>query len=75
VKDALVTAEYVAELLEVPVSWVREHTRNGTIPHIKLGRYVRYDKSEIAAWIEHLRGGGSMSFRKHFPSTRKTTDA
>ena len=41
--DRLLEAKEVAELLSVPETWVREHTRSGAIPHVPLGRYVRYD--------------------------------
>lgn len=36
--DRLLTADEVAELLAVPVSWVRESTRSGAMPHVELGR-------------------------------------
>jgi excisionase family DNA binding protein len=40
--DRLLTANEVAALLSVPVSWVRESTRSGAIPVVQLGRYRRY---------------------------------
>jgi excisionase family DNA binding protein len=52
--DRLLHAAEVAELLNVPVRWVREYTRSGVIPHVKLGRYVRYRRETVLAWIlEH----------------------
>jgi excisionase family DNA binding protein len=62
------TAGEIAELLSVPVSWVREHTRSGTIPHVPLGRYIRYDRAEVVAWVESVKSGGAPRFRKHAPS-------
>ncbi|MGH2987333.1 MAG: helix-turn-helix domain-containing protein, partial [Solirubrobacterales bacterium] len=47
--DRLLTAADVAELLSVPVSWVREHTRSGLIPHVQLGRYVRYRQETVVS--------------------------
>lgn len=38
-RTALMTAREVAELLDVPVSTVREWGRNGTLPRVKLGRH------------------------------------
>lgn len=50
--EPLLTAKDVAELLAVPESWVREATRAGRIPHIHLGRYIRYHPATITAWLE-----------------------
>ena len=49
--DKLLTAEEIAEMLNVPVTWVRESTRSGAIPCIVLGRYRRYD---LAAMLPRL---------------------
>lgn len=63
--ERLVTAAEVAEHLAVPVSWVRESTRSGAIPHVELGRYVRYRMSDIEAWIQSCsRPGRPISFRQ-----------
>jgi excisionase family DNA binding protein len=69
VTDRLLDAKEVAELLSVPVGWVREHTRSGAIPHVPLGRYVRYERGDVLAWVESLKAGGEPAFRKHQPST------
>jgi excisionase family DNA binding protein len=47
----LMTAREVAELLDVPVSTVREWGRNGTLPGVKLGRHVRFIRSHVEAAI------------------------
>ena len=62
--ERLLTAADVAELLSVPVSWVREHTRSGLIPHIQLGRYVRYRQETVVTWIAQQEAG---AFRRHRP--------
>jgi len=49
--EPLLTAKHVAELLAVPESWVREATRDGRLPHLRLGRYRRYQASAIEAWL------------------------
>ena len=56
--DRLLDAHEIAALLNVPVSWVREHTLNGDIPHLKLGRYRRYRRTDILDWIEKQAQGG-----------------
>jgi excisionase family DNA binding protein len=61
----LITVEEVAAKLRVKPSWVRERTRlrcpaDERIPHIRLGRYVRFNEAEIDAWIERgCTTGGS----------------
>jgi excisionase family DNA binding protein len=65
--DRLLEAKEIAELLGVPERWVREHTRSGAIPHVQLGRYVRYDRGDVVAWVESLKAGGGPAFRRHRP--------
>ena len=48
----LLTAEDVAERLGVTVDWVWAATREGRIPHVKLGRYRRYVRADLEKWIE-----------------------
>lgn len=55
--DRLLDAKEVAGRLNVPVSWVREQTRLDAIPHIRLGRYVRFDWAEVEAWLLEQRAG------------------
>lgn len=55
---SLLTADEVAELLGVPKSWVYEQSRRGAIPTVTLGRYRRYRREAIEAWIERLEGDG-----------------
>lgn len=47
---ALLTAEQAGELLGVPASWVLAEARADRIPHVRLGRYVRFDADELALW-------------------------
>jgi excisionase family DNA binding protein len=68
VTERLLEALEVAELLSVPAGWVREHTRSGAIPHVQLGRYVRYDRGDVLAWLEQVKAGGGPAFRRHKPT-------
>jgi excisionase family DNA binding protein len=48
----LLTPEEVADLLQVPVTWVREAARTGRIPGaVKLGKYWRFKPSEVREYI------------------------
>lgn len=52
VRASLLTAEQVGEMLAVPTTWVLRAAREGRIPHVRLGTYVRFRPSAIAAWLE-----------------------
>lgn len=64
--DRLMNAEEVAQLLSVPLSWVRQETREGRLPSIRLGRYWRYRRERVLAWLEEREEIG----RKHQPRVR-----
>ncbi len=54
----LLTADEVAALLKVSRSWVYEHTRSRgmprseRLPHIKIGKYVRFDARAVRAFLD-----------------------
>jgi len=49
-KELLNTAQ-VAEWLNVKESTIRKWTHYGFIPHVKLGRCVRFQEGEIEQWL------------------------
>jgi len=51
----LLTADEVADMLRVDKSWVYAATRSNRIPHIRLGRYVRFSESSIIEWMAQLQ--------------------
>lgn len=56
---AWLTVQEAANLLRVPVSWLYERTRTNSIPHVKLGKYLRFDHAELTAWLGELRRDGT----------------
>ena len=51
------TVAEVAEFLKVPVSWVYDRTRRRgceRIPHLKLGKYLRFRAVEVQQWLQHF---------------------
>ena len=55
---ALLTPQQLAERLAVPVSWVREKTRERArtrdadpLPMVKLGKYCRFRWGDVEAWL------------------------
>jgi excisionase family DNA binding protein len=53
----LLEARHVAELIGMTPDWVYAEVRAGRIPHVKLGRYVRFRSESIDAWIIELERG------------------
>jgi excisionase family DNA binding protein len=56
----LLTVDDVAALLKVSRSWVYEHTRkrgtprSGRLPHVKIGKYVRFEPQAVREFVERL---------------------
>ena len=56
----LLTIDEVAALLKVSKSWVYEHTRkrgtprSGRLPHVKIGKYVRFEPRAVREFVERL---------------------
>jgi excisionase family DNA binding protein len=68
VSEGLVDSKAIAELLGVPVTWVDEHGRAGTIPHYMLGRYRRFRVSEVLDWLAECRNAGRLvALRRYHP--------
>jgi excisionase family DNA binding protein len=58
VNETLLTPREVAEMLRVPISWVYERTRHhgtGRLPHIKIGKYLRFRKEDVLGWLDEYR--------------------
>ncbi|MFZ0135544.1 MAG: helix-turn-helix domain-containing protein [Candidatus Sulfotelmatobacter sp.] len=54
----LMTVDEIAAFLNVPVSWVYERTRRRGIerlPHLKMGKYLRFSIPEIKVWLQKQR--------------------
>jgi len=54
----LMTVSEIAEALRVPESWVYERTRrrgSEKMPHIKLGKYLRFELADVRSWLETMR--------------------
>lgn len=53
--ERLQDADYVAEGLGVPRSWVYRAARCGALPSVLCGRYRRFAERDIERWIEEQR--------------------
>ncbi len=48
----LIGINEMAEKLDVPVSWLYSRTRTNEIPHYKVGKYRKFDESEVFEWLK-----------------------
>jgi excisionase family DNA binding protein len=58
-KCELLTVQQVADLLQVPVSWVYGRLRKRSLeklPGYRLGKYWRFNREEILEWVARQRG-------------------
>ena len=55
--QSLLNADAAADLLNVPSSWVLAEARVGRLPSLKIGRYVRFRRDDLQAWIERRAAG------------------
>lgn len=47
----LLVAEEVAAMLRVEPATVRQWARDGTVPHVRIGRSIRFSEPELERWI------------------------
>ena len=72
-KSKLWTPEILASYLGVPVSWIYKRTRKHgpeLIPHVKLGKYVRFDPQSEAfqQWLKKHEKKSAESLTIDIPS-------
>jgi len=51
----LLSVAEMAKILNVPKSWLYQRTRFGqsAIPHIKMGKYVRFNSEEVISFLKN----------------------
>ena len=57
--EPLLDAAAAARLLGVRPSWIYEAVRDGRLPHVKIGRHIRFLRSDLEEWVLSRRAGGS----------------
>jgi len=61
--EPLLDAAAAARLLSVRPSWIYEAVRAGRLPHLKIGRHIRFLRSDLESWVLTTRAGGSPAPR------------
>ncbi len=59
----LLDSGQAAAILNVPQSWIAAEARAGRIPHVRLGRYVRFSRDELIAWCDRRSVGPRIKRR------------
>jgi excisionase family DNA binding protein len=60
-RDRLLDVKEAAALLNVPESWIYQHVRarsEDKLPHIKLGKYIRFSTQALIEWLGARQLGG-----------------
>ena len=60
----LLDAKAMAERLQVPESWLREHARGGRVPCVYVGRYMRFDPERVRRALDQ-QAAGVISTGRH----------
>ena len=59
--EQLLTIEQIADFLQVKQSTIYAWVHQEFIPHIKVGRLVRFQQSKITEWLEKRETAGRLS--------------
>jgi len=54
--EPLLTPQEAAALLAVRVSWIYDAVRGDRLPCVRVGRHVRFLRSDLERWIADQRG-------------------
>ena len=69
----LLEPQEVAEYLGMKVRWVYEEAKAGRLPHVRLGRYVRFRQESIDAWLEARESAVTMPVGTNRPAGGRTS--
>jgi excisionase family DNA binding protein len=65
--EDLLTVQETARFLKVNVSWIYEHVRpeaEDRLPVVKLGKYLRFDRRDLLAYIDAKRAASRRQPRR-----------
>jgi excisionase family DNA binding protein len=51
VNDPILTTDQAAAYLQVRPNWIVEKRRDGTLPHFRVGKHVRFKQSDLDAYL------------------------
>lgn len=53
--DEWMNPDRVCDWLDVKKDWLYDQAERGSIPHIKVGRMLRFNRGELRQWLEGFR--------------------
>ena len=56
--EKLLTPQEIAEVLGVQSSTIYQWTHQGYIPHVKIGKFVRFKEKDVEKWVEKKTSNG-----------------
>ena len=56
--ERLLDSKQLADILQVPITWIEQQAREGNIPSLSLGRRRRYRRSAVEAAIKQRNANG-----------------
>ena len=68
--DALFTVQSLAKYLEVSPQWIYERVQLKEIPHIKVGKFPRFRKTDIKTWLNSQRVPVTQPLSKRLQSVK-----
>lgn len=57
--QSLLTVQELATRLHVPASWVYQEAERGRIPHLRLGKYLRFEPDTVLAYFRAKGADGN----------------
>jgi excisionase family DNA binding protein len=57
VSERLLDARAAGDLLGVPATWLLAQARKNAVPHVRLGKYVRFVADDLERWVETVKRG------------------
>ncbi len=70
----LYNTKEAARILDMPESWLGSAARQGIVPCVRMGRYVRFTANNLESYIEKLRNetGQDMGAKRGSKRKRET---
>jgi len=59
--EKLLTPQEIAEVLGVQPSTIYQWTHQGYIPHVKLGKFVRFKEKDVEGWLKKKSSNGRQT--------------
>lgn len=59
--EKLLTPQEIADILGVQPSTIYQWTHQGYIPHVKIGKFIRFRLADVSKWLDAKSISGRMT--------------